>query len=49
MELLVERAADNLNLYFVFATDEAGGVEAEVVAEVHDIIVRVSDGSDGHE
>ncbi len=37
--LLVERATDNLDLYLVPAADEAGRVEAEVVAEVYDAAV----------
>ena len=40
---MIECATDNLDLNPIFATDKACGVEAEVVAEVYNIIVRISD------
>ena len=40
---MIECATDNLDLNPIFATDKACGVEAEVVAEIYDIVVRISD------
>ena len=45
----LERAADNLYLYLVVASDKAGRVEAEVVTEVDDILVGILNGCYGYQ
>ena len=49
LSLIFECATDDLYLDLVVSSNEACGVETEVVTEVYDATVRVLDGGDGHE